>query len=594
MTSIYLFAIETIPSATPAFASRTMRLRQLLSIISIFSFAAFTIVYLRNPTPQRPTQDAFLILQPEKEYDPVPLPTDSSSHPLYQLVNQAESEFETLKESQSETLVQAVAEYRRRYKIPPPPNFDKWFQLAKSRNVQLVDEFDSVFDAILPFWALDPSTIRSRARETIGFPNAVIAVSIREGEVRKIEGGDQWQQQGTTGMMASFVNFLPDMDLAFNTHDEPRVILAHDDLIRLVTTAKDITMPVAFDNPNPKNAFSPRPSDMNNGKSFAEFKFTRFNEFAHQATWTNSRTSCPPSSPARSLSENPADNLTAYAMTPLGFLYNVTAFSDICYTPSLSTRYGFFNRPNAYSIVRDLFPVFSQSKTSSYQDLVYPSPWYWYGKVAYDQERAVDWANKQEKMYWRGSTTGGFSRNGGWRRQHRQHIVKVVNAHDDALVMKHPDKHKPWIPEKKPRTDYADLFDVSFSHVGQCDEGDCNAQREAFHIAPSADQQDAWGYKHLLDMDGNAFSGRFYAFLKSKSLIYKMAVFREWHMEWLKPWVHFIPLSLRGDEWVETVRWFSDEGKAEAQRVALSGQQWAEKVLRKEDLEVWFFRLLLE
>ena len=160
--------------------------------------------------------------------------------------------------------------------------------------------------------------------------------------------------------------------------------------------------------------------------------------------------------------------------------------------------------------------------------------------------------------------------------------------------MSHPDKQKPWVVEKKPRTEYADLFDVHFSHVGQCDEGDCNAQREAFNIVPSADQQDAWGYKHLLDMDGNAFSGRFYAFLKSKSLIYKMAVFREWHMEWLKPWVHFIPLSLRGDEWVETVRWFSNEGKEEAERVALSGQEWAEKVLRKEDLEVWFFRLLLE
>ena len=366
-------------------------------MISIISFTALAIVHFYHPSPTRPTQDAFLILQPETEHDPVPAPSDSPSHPLYQLVNHAESEFDTLKKSQSKTLVEAVAEYRRRYKIPPPPNFDKWFQYAKLRNVQLVDEFDSIFDTILPFWALDPSTIRSRARETIGFPNAMIAVAVREGEVRKIEGGDEWQQQGTSGMIASFVAFLPDMDLAFNTHDEPRVVLSHDDLIRLVTTAKDITMPVAFDNPNPKNAFSQRPPDMNNGKSFTDVKFTRFNEFAHQATWTNSRTSCPPSSPARSLSENPADNLTAYAMTPLGFIYNATAFSDICYTPSFSTTYGFFDRPNAYSIVRDLFPIFSQSKTSSYQDLVYPSPWYWYGKVAYDEERAVDWANKQRE-----------------------------------------------------------------------------------------------------------------------------------------------------------------------------------------------------
>ena len=34
--------------------------------------------------------------------------------------------------------------------------------------------------------------------------------------------------------------------------------------------------------------------------------------------------------------------------------------------------------------------------------------------------------------------------------------------------------------------------------------------------------------------------------------------------------------------------------EAEAQRIAMQGREWAGKVLRNEDLEVWFFRLLLE
>jgi len=47
---------------------------------------------------------------------------------------------------------------------------------------------------------------------------------------------------------------------------------------------------------------------------------------------------------------------------------------------------------------------------------------------------------------------------------------------------------------------------------------------------------------------------------------------------------------------VEAVRWFAGEpsGKHEAERLALQGREWANKVLRNEDLEVWFFRLLLE
>jgi len=153
-----------------------------------------------------------------------------------------------------------------------------------------------------------------------------------------------------------------------------------------------------------------------------------------------------------------------------------------------------------------------------------------------------------------------------------------------------------WVTSTVPRMEHKELINVLFSFVGQCDPGDCDAQKEFFEIAPKAGQQDAWKSKYLLDIDGNAFSGRFYAFLQSKSLIYKMAIFREWHMEWLKPWVHFIPLSLKGDEWLESVRYFAreDTGKNEAQRLAVQGSQWAEKVLRNEDLEVWFFRLLLE
>jgi hypothetical protein len=79
-------------------------------------------------------------------------------------------------------------------------------------------------------------------------------------------------------------------------------------------------------------------------------------------------------------------------------------------------------------------------------------------------------------------------------------------------------------------------------------------------------------------------------------LVFKIAVFREWHDEWLKPWAHYIPFSLTGDEYVETMRYFEseDEGKTAAPRLAQQSRNWAKGSLRNEDLEVWFFRLLLE
>jgi hypothetical protein len=136
---------------------------------------------------------------------------------------------------------------------------------------------------------------------------------------------------------------------------------------------------------------------------------------------------------------------------------------------------------------------------------------------------------------------------------------------------------------------------VHFSHVGQCDPGDCDAQASFFKVANYTEQQDAWNYKYLLDMDGNAFSGRFYAFLRSRSLVFKLAVFREWHAEWLRPWAHYIPLSVQGDDWLETVRFLNDgESAGEAERIAAASREWADKAVRQVDMEAWLFRLLLE
>lgn len=528
-----------------------------------------------------------------------PKPAPQGSHPIWHLITDAERELQSTRERQSRTLQEAVAEYRRRYQIPPPPNFDKWYEFARKRGVQLIDEFDTVHELLTPFWGLKPATIRGRAKEAMGFANQLMGFQLRQGKITNIQGGKEYKREAVEEMMKNFIQYLPSMDLAFNIHDEPRVILQHADMSRLVHTAKTVNMPAANSVLTPRNAFTKRPRGLNDGSRFEEVRTTRFTILEHQPIWSLSRMSCPPESPARALEdEDRMDAVGSYGLGELGFVYNTTAMSDICLSPSLRETYGFFDHPNYCTVVHDLFPIFSQSKLSAYADLVYPSPWYWLDKVEYLEKKDMPWANKEDRLYWRGSTTGGYSRNGGWRRQHRQRFVQKVNAADQAKVLENNgnEESQDWEVKDVARGDYKDIMDVHFSHVGQCDPGDCTAQEQFFEIAPAADQQEAWGYKYLLDIDGNAFSGRFHAFLRSKSMVFKWAIFREWHFEWLKPWVHYIPLSLQGDDWLESVRFFEDRnlGKDEAERTAMQGRDWANKVLRKEDMEVWFFRLLLE
>jgi hypothetical protein len=596
---------------------RRVRARQvglLLLAVFVIAYVSFFKLPRGVELPLQQTKSAPDTPTPEQHNSPPNFPT--TSHPIWSLMRKAEQEFDEVRSRQSKSLAEAVAEYRRRYGIHPPPNFDKWYQFAVDNDVQMIDEYDIIHKTLTPFWGIKPLTIRARAKEALGYDNNLLGILIREGKIKKIDGGREWMQEALKGMLAPSLPYLPSLDLAFNIHDEPRVIIQYDDLSRLVSTALQTTMPAAYAVTQPRNQFSYHPADLNDGSRFEESRRTRFNRMNYQQAWTHSRISCPPTSAARSLDESPLDDTASYALSRLGFIYNTTSFTNLCNSPSFKDSHGFFTAPNAFSLTQDLTPIFSQSKISSFQDIVYPSPWYWAGKVTYHEENDREWREKEDKLYWRGSTTGGYSRDGGWRNQHRQRFVGGINAADTAKIFKSSSLSegmrasdpfstaesgsgsagKNWTVQEVFRPDYQDLFDVRFSDVGQCDPGDCRSQKEFFRAAGKAEFDDAYGYKYLIDMDGNAFSGRFYAFLRSRSLVYKLAIFREWHDEWLRPWLHFVPLSLRGEEWVEAVRWVAGtkEGREGGKGVAERSREWSGRVTRKVDMEAWFFRLLLE
>jgi hypothetical protein len=185
-----------------------------------------------------------------------PKPAPAGSHPIWNLVTNAERELEEVKARQSKTLEQAVIEYRKRYNIPPPPNFDKWFAFAQAKGVQLIDEFDMIHDSLVPFWGLKPATIRARAKEALGFDNALLGISIRNGKTTHVQGGSDWQREATVGMMGKYIEWLPSMDLCFNLHDEPRVVVPHDDLARLVQRGLEVNMPRANLPVRPRNEFT--------------------------------------------------------------------------------------------------------------------------------------------------------------------------------------------------------------------------------------------------------------------------------------------------------------------------------------------------
>ena len=102
-----------------------------------------------------------------------------------------------------------------------------------------------------------------------------------------------------------------------------------------------------------------------------------------------------------------------------------------------------------------------------------------------------------------------------------------------------------------------------------------------------------------MDLDGAGFSGRFLPFLRSRSLVFKAGVFREWWEGRVKAWVHFVPVDVRlgGGLW-SVMAFFGGVGEAgggggEGEGIAEQGGGWAGGGLRKGDMGGYFFWLLL-
>lgn len=541
------------------------------------------------------------------ERRPEPAVSPRNNHPIPTLIAAAQDRYYQMRQNQSRSLGEAVRQYRRRYRMNPPPHFDRWYRFARRRGAVIIDEYDTIHHALKPFWGLPPREIRRRARQAMGYAedggqlrnNNLLHAYVRGGEVQTGGQGPEWQKRATAAMLRGFVEWLPDMDLPFNVHDEPRVVVPFAALEQQLARADEQIGRLDLD-AAAENSWTPLAATAERAIPHQHAN-TDWNAAAEHGMWWYSTLSCPPSSPAKQARPGSGNAAAGdrHSGQLLGFVVNATESSDICISPSLENRHGFFDRPNAFNVVQRLYPVFSQSKVSSYGDIVYPSPWYWAHKVPYDARRDPPWEAKKEKLYWRGSTTGGYSQDGRWKRHHRQRIVATIDANDTAKVLQRQQQKGAageWAITEVPRETLRELFDVYFSHIGQCAPTDCAAQKAFFQMAPVADQQAAWRWKYLLDVDGNAFSGRYHAFLRSRSVVFKLAIFREWHDEWLHPWVHYVPLTMELDEVAETMRFFRYEadGDRYARRIADESRSWATNVLRDDDLEIWLFRLLLE
>lgn len=80
-------------------------------------------------------------------------------------------------------------------------------------------------------------------------------------------------------------------------------------------------------------------------------------------------------------------------------------------------------------------------------------------------------------------------------------------------------------------------FDIAYANRPlQCDAVSCEEYVKNYRFAPVMSVKEQNGYKYILDVDGNAWSGRFHRLMASKSVVFKSTIFPEWYSSRIMPW----------------------------------------------------------
>lgn len=561
-------------------------------------------------------------------------------HPIDALIFDAKLEHDQYSSNafKSLSLTDAVDQYRIRYHMDPPPDFDIWHQYATNRSAIVIDEFDQIYNDLLPFRAIPPANLRRQTWEMVSNPwNEISGITIRNGNAAVQENvlpTHRWMLEGVAILINSFARYLPDMDLAFNLNDESRVSVPFSDLATLRELASiPESANVSLWTANRAGSWLPIPEQ--------DYRESVFQDSSFRNTFVNfGSVGCSPQSEAR---KRPIINsrshicLKCAAPHSLGqFLANWTQSADICHQPDLAHLHGFYLSPAAFKCSHQLMPVFSQSKPHGFNDILYPSAWNYMDKAVYapsspsGKPGSEDYkpgfpdppfSEKENVLFWRGATSEGVSSGDhAWRGMTRQRLVHMANnltnsAHDRATILLRDPAGRGALTYQTMRgTDIKSLglkTDIAIvdgiARCGGIGLHDCSDQDAEFGLVKPSDFQSHWQYRYLFDLDGAAFSGRFLPFLQSRSLPFKTALFREWYDSRITAWLHFVPQDLRLHGVWSTLAYFAGmdgmvNGKRvtmkphlqEGEAIASAGREWAGKALRKEDMEIYFFRLLLE
>ena len=539
------------------------------------------------------------------------------AHPISLLMAEADKAWRTYNDGISTTFRETVSKYRRKYGRHPPPGFKEWYMFARKKNVHNIDDFEHIMDDIRPFWAVEPRTLRNLAANMWRDKDqGVSGIHIRNHKVVN-QTNQNWRTEAMTSLIEQVIKHIPDMDIAMNNLDQPRVVVPWDDMQSMLATASKTRQTP----PDAINEFSQNMEGLANLTVEAvEVEREDPGWFpAHGGPYMDiASTACPPESHARKNSSTKVDAEALYKNRLGGVVTNFNRSSDLCTVGrEIHDKHGFLFTASTIIATKRLVPIFGECKVNVNSDIIFPANMYWLKdwRYEYDGKHDLDWADKKDTMIWRGVTSGGVQNEENWRRMHRQRLVMETNStllegKEVRILAEQPEKRGEYENFRRfePSMFAKEHTDIGFTEANGCHPDGCPFYDGVWTFKPMIRPAELFKSKFVVDVDGMSFSGRWRAFLESKSLGIKATIFREWHDSRLFAWRHFVPMDNRYDDLYTLLTYFLGTGTpigeqvtasattygnayvarhdTEGKRIAYQGREWAKKVLRKDDMEV--------
>lgn len=437
---------------------------------------------------------------------------------------------------------------------------------------------------------------------------------VRNGKAEGIgntENRVPWLQHWTD-LIKECAKWLPDVDMPINMMDESRILAPWEDINAHVEKARMW------------RKITPVDQTVKEYKGLAEVDAERREPY--QPAWIRSapqywdlvRVTCHPKSPSRN-----ATALDDFSFPPAfpedwspdysehGYVKNHTAASDACLQPHLRSLHGTFIEPLSVATTTELIPLFGGCKLPMNNEIVIPGAMYLTKDPFYSggNSHGPPWEAKKVGITWRGVASGGRHKENNWMHFQRLRLIEMLNGttvsnlernNARSLTFEMPPVHTYDFPMRREGRIGEWLSEVSDAGFNKLlcfpKDSNCSYVSPYFKEVQSKPMADQYVNKFIPDVDGNSFSARYRGLLLSTSLPIKSTIYAEWHDDRLRPWLHFAPMDNTLQDLYGILDYFTrdQKGDAAARMIAETGKSWGEKVLRREDMLLYTWRLLLE